>query len=55
MRKLYFKIKRFLFKFITGLNPEDVRKLTYVQKYLDCHNRNKMKSYNDYLKENFNA
>lgn len=35
MRKLYLKIKRIFFKRITGLNPEDFRKLVYVQKYLD--------------------
>ena len=51
--KLFFKIKRFLFKRLTGLNPEEVRKLVYVQKYLEHNNRSKIKSYNEYLKENF--
>lgn len=31
-RKLNFKTKRFFFKRLTGLNPEDIRKLVYVQK-----------------------
>ena len=51
IRKLYFKIKRFFFKRTTGLNPEDVRRLVYVQKYLDKRSTENTKTYNDFLKE----
>ena len=55
MRKLLLKIKRFFFKRITGLNPEDVKRLVYVQKYLDEHNRENIKRYNEYIKEKYES
>lgn len=56
-RKLYFKIKRFFFKNLTGLNPEDIRKLVYVQKYLDKVSREANEHYLSYLgdKEFYNG
>lgn len=48
-RKLYFKTKRFFFKRLTGLNPEDIRKLVYVQKYLDNVSREANERYKSYL------
>lgn len=49
LRNLFLKLKRIVFKRLTGLNPEDVKRLVYVQKYLDRHER-KIKSYADYVK-----
>lgn len=54
LRKLYLKIKRKLFYRSFGFYPEDIKKLVYVQKYLEkskCQN----KTYNDYIKEHFYA
>lgn len=52
LRKFFLKIKRKIFYKRFGFYPEDVRKLVYVQKYLDKREREN-KSYNDYLKEHF--
>ena len=53
-RKLYFKIQRYFFYKHFGFYPEDVKRLVYVQKYLDNFER-KDKSYNETVKECFNA
>lgn len=55
MRKLFLKIKRFIFKRSFGFNPEDIRRMHYLQMYLDKRSREADKRYNSYLRDNFNA
>lgn len=52
-RKFYFKFKRFLFKRVTGITPEDIRKMRYLQKYLDKRLREANEQYNSYLRRNY--
>lgn len=54
IRNLFLKIKRFFFYKSYGFYPEDIKRLTYVQKYLEKRDRMyKNKSYNELIKEEF--
>lgn len=53
-RRIFLKIERKIFYYRFGFYPEDIKKLIYVQKYLEKNGR-KNKSYNDYLKEYFHG
>lgn len=48
-RKIYFKFRRFLFKRVTGVTPEEIRKMRYLKKYLDKRLEEANEQYNSYL------
>lgn len=52
LKKLILRLKRYFFYKSYGFYPEDLKKLIYVQKYLDKFHR-KDKTYNEYIKEKF--
>ena len=52
LRKIYLKIKRHFFYKSFGFYPEDIKKLVYVQKYLDKFER-KNENYNESIKKHF--
>lgn len=52
LRKIFLRFKRRLFYKRFGFCPEDMKRLIYIQKYLDKIHR-KDKKYNEYIKSNF--
>lgn len=52
LRKLFLRIKRRLFYKRFCFYPEEMKRLIYIQKYLDKIHR-KDKNYNEYIKNNF--